>query len=90
MVYSTPRQGVSLEQVEAEIDAILANLLEHGVTQEEVDRSVNRLIKSTIFARDSQTTMARVYGASLIVGESLEEIAGWPLRLKNLDCGRHQ
>ena len=84
MVYATPRQGVSLEEVEVEIDAILANLLENGVTQEEVDRSVNRLIKSTIFARDSQTTMARVYGASLIVGESLEEIAGWPLRLKNL------
>ncbi|MEM7301659.1 MAG: pitrilysin family protein [Pseudomonadota bacterium] len=82
IVYATPRPGVTLSQMEEGVDELIAELLKEGVQQSEVDRSVKRLIRSTIFSRDSQTTMARVYGASLVIGETVEEVNKWPERLK--------
>ncbi len=84
MLYASPRQGVSLGDVEAEIDKAVGELLENGVTREEVKRGVNRLLKSVIFSRDSQSTMARIYGASLVMGETLEDIEQWPDRISSV------
>ena len=84
MVYATPRQGVTLEQIEAEIEKVISELLNNGVTEKEVARGINRQLKSVIFARDSQSTLARIYGASLMVGETLEDIEQWPARISNV------
>ena len=84
MVYATPRQGVTLEQIETEIDKVLAELLKNGVTKKEVARGINRQLKSVIFSRDSQSTLARIYGASLMVGETLEDIEQWPSRISKV------
>ncbi len=84
MLYATPRQGVSLEQVEKEIDKAVAELLEKGVNEKEVARGINRQLKSVIFSRDSQSTLARIYGASLVMGETLEDIEKWPERISKV------
>ncbi|MFD0916136.1 M16 family metallopeptidase [Pseudahrensia aquimaris] len=76
--YGTPRPGVTVEQLEAAIDAVIADVRENGVTQEELDRAKKRLLRSTIMARDSQSTLARIYGASLAIGATVEEIEKWP------------
>lgn len=84
MVYATPRQGVTLEQIEAEIEKVVDELLDKGVTEKEVARGINRQLKSVIFSRDSQSTLARIYGASLMVGETLEDIDQWPSRISKV------
>ncbi len=84
MIYGTPRQGVTLEQLEAEIEKVVNDLLKNGVTDKEVARGINRQLKSVIFARDSQSTLARIYGASLMVGETLEDIEQWPSRISKV------
>jgi zinc protease len=84
LVYATPRQGVTLAQIEAEMDKVIDLLLEKGVSDKEVARGINRQLKSVIFARDSQSTLARIYGASLMVGETLEDIKQWPERISKV------
>ena len=84
MVYATPRQGVKLTAIEAEIDNVIKELLENGVTKKEVDRGINRQLKSVIFSRDSQSTLARIYGASLVMGQTLQDIEQWPDRISKV------
>ncbi len=84
MFYATPRQGVTLAQVEAEIEKAVSELLEKGVSEKEVARGINRQLKSVIFTRDSQSTLARIYGASLVMGETLEDIDQWPDRISKV------
>ena len=43
-VYGTPKPGTSLPQLEQAIDAVLAEVIEHGVTAEELERAKNRMI----------------------------------------------
>ena len=56
---------MTLRQVEDGIDAVLADVIEHGVTADELDRAKNRLIADAVYAQDNQATLARWYGAAL-------------------------
>jgi zinc protease len=83
-IYATPRPGVKLEALEAEIDAIVTKVVLDGVTAEELERAKTRLIADSVFAQDSQARLARMYGAGLTVGLSVEDIRAWPDRVRTV------
>ncbi len=80
-VYATPRGDATLADLETATDAAIAEIVENGVTQSEIDRAVKRLRRSAIFARDSQSTLARIYGASLASGQTIADVQEWPDRI---------
>ncbi|MEZ5994927.1 MAG: pitrilysin family protein [Hyphomonadaceae bacterium] len=77
-VFATPAEGVSLEQVEAAADAVIAAFLRDGPTQAELARARNLLAANAIYARDRQESLANVYGTSLTQGESIDDVVNWP------------
>src|SRR5580700_7771755 len=77
-VYGVPKPGVTLRQVEDGIDAVLADVVEHGVTADEVDSAKNRLIAEAVYAQDNQATLARWYGAAIACGETVDMVQAWP------------
>jgi zinc protease len=79
--YGSPADGKTVADVEAAIDAEIAKLLKDGVTGDEVASAVKRLKRSAIFARDSVTAPARIIGAALASGVSIDEIESWPDRI---------
>jgi zinc protease len=81
-VYGSPKPGVTLEQLESAIDAVIDEVVAKGVTPEEVDRAKNRLIADAIYAQDSQATMARWYGTALTTGSTVESVQAWPDRIR--------
>ncbi|MBP0438625.1 M16 family metallopeptidase [Tianweitania sediminis] len=81
-VYGTPRGGASLEQVEAAVDAEIERLATAGVNEQELERAKNRFVRSMIFARDNQSGMARMYGAALATGGTIEDVERWPDRIR--------
>lgn len=81
-VWGTPRDGVTLDTLEDAIDAELTRIADTGVTADELEKAKNRFLKSVLFARDSQSSMARIYGASLATGSTLADIAEWPDRIR--------
>jgi zinc protease len=83
-VYGTPKPGTSLPQVEEAIDAVLAEIVENGVTAEELDRAKNRMIADAVYANDNQRMMAQWYGASLATGATVEQVRSWPDRIRDL------
>jgi zinc protease len=83
-VYATPRPGVTLEQLEAAMIEVMAALRRDGVTQAELDRSKTRLVAESIFSQDSQASMARMYGAALTCGSTVEDIQDWANRMRRV------
>ncbi|MGH6862192.1 MAG: M16 family metallopeptidase, partial [Phyllobacterium sp.] len=69
-VYGSPRGSASLKDVEMGIDMQIARIIKDGVTDDELEKARNRFLKSVIFARDSQSGMARIYGSSLSMGQT--------------------
>ena len=81
-IYAVPVPGVSLETLDAAIEAIIVKLAKVGFDEAAINRAKNRLIAEAIYARDSQMTLANWYGASLATGMCLEDIAAWPERIE--------
>lgn len=77
-VWATPVEGVTLEQVEAAADAVIAAYLRDGPTETELTRARNLLTANAIYSRDSQESLANIYGASLAQGESIDDVVNWP------------
>jgi zinc protease len=74
----TPKPGTTLPQIEAAMDAVLAEVIDKGVTEDELDRAKNKLIASAAYAQDNQSTLARWFGAALATGLTVEQVQAWP------------
>jgi zinc protease len=81
-VYGAPKPGVTLQQLEQAIDAVLDEVVAKGVTAEETERTKNRLVADAVFAQDNQATLARWYGVALTTGSSVESVKTWPDRIR--------
>lgn len=74
VVYATPSPGVSMEELEAAVTAELAKQLEAGFSDEDVVRVRNSKAAQSIYARDSQQSMANLFGAWLAIGGEIEDL----------------
>jgi zinc protease len=83
-VYASPRPGITLEALEAALDEVVEQVAEKGVDAEEVERVKTRIIASTIFAQDNQTTLARIYGAAVTTGLSAASVKEWPDKIRSV------
>jgi zinc protease len=81
-VYASPKPGTSLEELEAAVDAVLAEVAANGVLENELARAKTKIIADYVYAQDSQATLARIYGAALTVGLTLDSIKSWPDRIR--------
>jgi zinc protease len=76
-IYGVPAPGISLETVEAELDKVMADLIANGPTEDELNRAKTVIRASEIYAQDSQSGLARRYGAGLTAGLTIERIQSW-------------
>lgn len=81
-VYGIPAPGITLEEIDNAIDAVIAHVAKEGVSEADLRRTKTRLVAEAIYAQDNQSTLARWYGASLSVGLTLNDIAEWPARIE--------
>ena len=83
-IYAVASDGEEIEDVEKAIDESLADFIEKGVTQKELDRARNSYIASHIYGGDNQSSLARRYGWGLVNGRTIADIEEWPERLKKV------
>ncbi|MGH6725659.1 MAG: M16 family metallopeptidase [Pseudolabrys sp.] len=94
-IYGAPRPGVTLPQLETAADAVIAEVIAQGVSAAELDRAKSSMIAEAIYAQDNQMAMARWYGAALMSGETVNDVRGWPDRIRAVtaaevqDAARH-
>jgi len=80
-LYGQPVNGGGVAKIEAAIDAEIAKIIEHGVTPKELDRSKAGMIAAATYARDSVSGTARIFGRSLVIGRTVEDVESWPERV---------
>ena len=73
-----PVPGLSLQEGEDAMDAVLAQFLVDGVDPEQLERIKYQLRASEIYERDNVDGIARRYGAAMSVGLSVDDIQAWP------------
>jgi zinc protease len=83
-ISGTPSPGTTLTQLEEAIDAVIAEFIEKGVTNDELESSKNRLIADAVYAQDNQGTLARWYGSALTSGGTVEQVKTWPDRVRSV------
>lgn len=81
-IYATPRPGVSLEEMEAQVGEVVSNLLANGISEEDLARAKRSMIASTVYAQDSQSSLARIFGTALTTGLTVEDVQSWPQRIQ--------
>ena len=81
-ISASPRPGVEMAAMEAGLDAALAAFLTDGPTELELARARTRLVAETVFARDNQASLARIFGSALAVGETVADVLAWPERIE--------
>jgi zinc protease len=80
-IYAMPAPDVSLQQLDEAIEAIIREVIDKGVAEEDLARAKTRLVADAIYAQDNQTSLARWYGAALTTGMSVDDIRQWPERM---------
>ncbi|MEQ9506810.1 MAG: pitrilysin family protein [Hyphomonas sp.] len=75
---ASPAPGVTLETLEAAMMAEVEKVLAEGFTEAEITRARNKLAADAIYARDSQSGMANLFGSWLAIGGSVEDILSYP------------
>ena len=80
-LYASPRPDVTIEELEAAIEAELQRLKDEPITDEEVARATKRLVAEAVYARDSLSGAVRSFGIALTTGRSVEDVEAWPERI---------
>ncbi|WP_375458352.1 M16 family metallopeptidase [uncultured Enterovirga sp.] len=80
-IYAVPAEGVSLPDLETELDQAIGSIKD-GLDDVAIERAKSRLIAETIYSLDSQSSLARIYGSALAVGETLEDVRTWPDQIR--------
>lgn len=81
VISATPRPGVSLEQLDAAIDDVIADVVANGITKDDIERAKTKLVADTIYAWDDQFALARMYGTALATGMTVKWVESWPDRI---------
>jgi zinc protease len=72
---------VDLDRIEKAVEAAIAELLEKGVTADEVARAKQVLIDRAAFAHDNLRTGAMSFGVALSTGRTVADVEAWPDRI---------
>jgi len=82
----TPAPGVALETLGKAFDRALAKFMKDGVEPDALERAKTRLVADATYARDSQSDLARWYGSSLAIGQTLSDVEEWPAKIDAVDA----
>lgn len=83
-ISASPKPGVEFPQIEQAIDGVIAQLAEKPVPAEDLERVKTQMIAASVYAQDSQTTLARWYGAAVTVGLTVDDIRAWPDQIRSV------
>ncbi len=81
LLYATPRDGVTLEQLQSAMEKVVADVAASGPTEAELKRAQHKIVAQAINAQDNQATLARIFGEALATGSTVEKVQTWPSRI---------
>ncbi|NQV81390.1 MAG: insulinase family protein, partial [Alphaproteobacteria bacterium] len=83
-LFAIPRGETTLDDIEARMDALVVDVLENGITQDELDRTKRFLLAQAVYARDNVQGAARIFGEALTNGRTTDDVESWPDRIQRV------
>lgn len=80
-VYASPRGTVTLEALAGKIDAVIAGVVDKGITEDELARAKHRILAAAVYAQDDQMALAKIFGTELAIGRSVADVQDWLNRI---------
>ena len=80
----TPRDNLSLAQIEKALDKELLEIKTKSVSSDEIRRAAKRLTAEAVYAQDSLMAAPNIIGRALTTGQSLEDLEEWPERIMSV------
>ncbi len=77
----TPAPGQDVGIIELSLDAVIKDLLTNGIGEAELNRAKKRLLDSAVFARDSASAPAYIFGMTLSSGGDVSDVEKWPEKI---------
>ena len=81
-VFASPVFGVDFDTLRIAIEAEIDRLQTASVTADELTRAKRQLVSDLIFARDSQQSMANIFGRAAILRRTPADVLAWPQRVQ--------
>jgi zinc protease len=79
--YASPKPGVAVEEVEKAVEEEVRKLVAEGVTLDEAQRAITRMQAEAVYAQDSLSGPANLFGAALANGRTIDDVERWPERI---------
>ena len=76
-VYASPNPGGDIAALEAAVDKVLEDVLKTGVTEAQIKIAKNKVDVETVYALDSQASLARVFGTALTTGSTVADVLSY-------------
>ena len=80
-IYGTPRGDTTAAELAAAIDAVIADLIDKGITPEELDRAKRQTRADAIYRQDNPTSLANAFGTVVADGGTVDMVRDWPDRI---------
>jgi zinc protease len=77
MIYAVPAPQVDFARLAAAIDDEIAKLQNAIPDADALRRAKRQLVSELVFARDSQESMANIFGSAAMIGLSPEDVLAW-------------
>jgi len=82
----TPKDNIDVAQLPDMVEGVLTSLIEgEGITDEDVQQAVSKLIDESVYERDSLTGPAMMLGYQLATGLTLDQAETWIHDLNEVD-----
>lgn len=76
-IYATPAPGKDIKAVKTALQDQIRDVIKNGVTATELKEAITRMQADAIYARDSLTGPAMVFGYALTTGSSIDDVEYW-------------
>lgn len=78
---ATPATGIEFDEIDTLFRKEITNVLQNGVTEKETKDAIQRLQDAAIFARDSVSGPAMIFGSALTTGSTVQDVENWPVAI---------
>ena len=86
VIYATPTAETEFDVLARAIEAEIDNLKNHKASAAELRRAKRQLVSDLVYARDSQQSMANIFGRAAMLGLSPDDVLGWVDEIENVSA----
>ena len=82
LIYASPTPGVALADLRMPVEEEIERLQDTLVSDAELARAKVQLVSGLVFARDSQQSMAQIFGRAAALGHAPSDVLQWPSEIE--------